>query len=125
MKKKILTSLIPIFLIISSNLIAQKNENSFQIKMYKDRSSLALESDKGNNWNTMFIKKKDFELNQNGMLYEKNISEEVADSKYVISIKRNRNKVTLTGIKGTNWKELTFQLPEKGNYIVVNENGKS
>ena len=125
MKKKILTSLIPIFLIISSNLIAQKNENSFQIKMYKDRSSLALESDKGNNWNTMFIKKKDFELNQNGMLYEKNISEEVADSKYVISIKRNRNKVTLTGIKGTNWKELTFQLPEKGNYVVVNENGKS
>jgi hypothetical protein len=29
------------------------------------------------------------------------------------------------GIKGTNWKELTFQLPEKGNYVVVNENGKS
>ncbi len=38
----------------------------------------------------------------------KKISEEVADSKYVISIKRNRNKVTLTGIKGTNWKRINF-----------------
>ena len=125
MKKKILTSLIPIFLIVSSYLIAQKNENTFQIKMYKDRNKLALESNSGNNCFTMFIKKKNFELNQNGMLYEKNIKEEVADSKYVISIERSGNKITLVGIKGTNWKELTFQLPEKGNYVVVNENGKS
>ncbi len=125
MKKKTLTLLVLIFGIISSDLIAQKNENSFQIKMYKDRNSLALESDNGNNWNTMFIKKNNFELNQNGMLWMENIKENIENSNYIISIKRKGNKITLIGKKGTNWKNLTFDLPEKGEYIIVNENGKS
>lgn len=125
MKKKTLTLLVLIFGIISSDLIAQKNENSFQIKMYKDRNSLALESDNGNNWNTMFIKKNNFELNQNGMLWMENIKENIENSNYIIFIKRKGNKITLIGKKGTNWKNLTFDLPEKGEYIIVNENGKS
>jgi hypothetical protein len=29
----------------------------------------------------------------------------------------------LIGKKGTEWKELVFEIPEKGSYVIVTENG--
>jgi len=100
-----------------NNLNAQNVKSKFEIKFYLDRNSIAMESENGNNWNTLFVKSKSFNLDQNGMVnLDRNLTKE-DNSNYLFSI------ITLIGKKGTEWKKLVFELPEKGSFVTITENG--
>ncbi len=121
LKKTTLKILFILFFI--NNLNAQNSKSNFEIKFCLDRNRIAMESDNGNNWNSLCVKSKSFNLNQNGMIDIEKDKNEYKNSNYVFSIIRKGKKVTLVGKKGTEWKELVFEIPEKGSYVIVNENG--
>lgn len=102
---------------------AQDVSSKFSIKIYKDRQSVALESNYGNTWNSLFIRKNKFEINQFGMLDSAKNRDEAQESNYIIGLENKGNMITLTGIKGVNWKKINIKLPKKGNYITLNESG--
>ena len=121
LKKTTLKILFILFFI--NNLNAQNSKSNFEIKFCLDRNRIAMESDNGNNWNSLCVKSKSFNLNQNGMIDIEKEKNEYKNSNYVFSVIRKGKKATLVGKKGTEWKELVFEIPEKGSYVIVNENG--
>ena len=121
LKKTTLKILFILFFI--NNLNAQNSKSNFEIKFCLDRNRIAMESENGNNWNSLCVKSKSFNLNQNGMIDIEKDKNEYKNSNYVFSIIRKGKKVTLVGKKGTEWKKLVFEIPEKGSYVIVNENG--
>ena len=124
MKKLEKTTLKILFILFFiNNLNAQNSKSNFEIKFCLDRNRIAMESDNGNNWNSLCVKSKSFNLNQNGMIDIEKDKNEYKNSNYVFSKIRKGKKVTLVGKKGTEWKELVFEIPEKGSYVIVNENG--
>lgn len=120
-KKNVLKILFILFFI--NNLNAQNGKSNFEIKFCLDRNRIAMESENGNNWNSLCVKSNSFNLNQNGMIDIEKEKNEYENSKYVFTIIRKGKNVTLIGKKGTEWKELVFEIPEKGSYVIVTENG--
>jgi hypothetical protein len=120
-KKNVLKILFILFFISSLN--AQNYKSNFEIKFCLDRNRISLESENGSNWNSLWVKSNSFNLNQNGMIDIVQEKDEYENSKYVFTIIRKGKKITLIGKKGTEWKELFFEIPEKGTYVIVTENG--
>ncbi|MGL2962205.1 hypothetical protein ACSVH2_00115 [Flavobacterium sp. RSB2_4_14] len=110
-------------LLFITNLNAQNGIANFEIKFYLDSNRITMESVNGNNWNTLAVKSNSFYLNQNGMVTIENNHEEYENSKYIIAITRKGKKITLVGKKGTKWKDLVFEIPDKETFVVVNQNG--
>ena len=111
------------FLFFINNLNAQIPESNFQIKFYLDKNKIAMESENGNNWNSLFVKSNSFDLNQNGMLNVEKDNEAYEKSNYIFSVNRKGKEITLVGKKGTKWEKLVFIIPTKGSFVVINENG--
>ena len=113
-----------LFILFSINsLNAQNYKPNFEIKFCLDRNRIALESENGSNWNSLWVKSNSFNLNQNGMIDIVKEKDEYENSKYVFTIIRKGKKISLIGKKGTEWKELFFEIPEKGTYVIVTQNG--
>ncbi len=124
MKTNLIKPILLLLILVNCNLFAQEKAITFQFRMCIDHGKLALENDNGNNWTSLFIQKRNFELNQNGMLWKDKKKEEIANSNYIIGVKRNGNQVVLTGIKGVSWKKLTIEVPNKSNYSTITNLGK-
>jgi hypothetical protein len=52
---------------------------------------------------------------------EKNKDKNLAD--FLFSITKTKEGISLVGIKGTSWKELSFSCPEDGCKQLIDENG--
>ena len=102
---------------------AQNSNANFEIKFHLDKNRIAMDSNQGNNWNSLYVKSNSFNLNQDGMVSKENYKEEYKNSNYIIAISRTGKKIKLEGKKGVNFKEVEFEIPEKGSFIVINENG--
>lgn len=118
MNIKLLTLMFLFF--ITSSIHSQQNEQIFEIKFFNDRGSVGLICDKGCTWTDLWITKNNFYLNQFGMV-DINSQDEINNSDFIFSVEKKGNKFYLKGIKGVNWKELTFKLTkDKSRFITIN-----
>ena len=116
-------SLIVFLLFFVFTMQAQSSMAHFEIQFHLDKNRIAMDSNQGNNWNSLYVKSNSFNLNQDGMLSTEHYKEEYKNSNYIIAISRKGKKITLEGKKGVNFKEVAFEIPEKGSFIVINVNG--
>lgn len=123
-KKYLKTTTMLIVLIgsIMSYSYTEKSDN-FKIKFSKSNSSIIMNSNIGCSWNILSVKKKSFHLNQFGIVNVEKDIDAYSSSEFIISVKRSYSKITLKGMKGTNWKDLSFNLSSKKSSIIVTENG--
>ena len=113
--RKILIAIVGFVILTSFN---NYNDVSFEAKFEIKENTLVVQSTKGFTFNLMaFTKKKNIYFNQSGMINYK-VKSEVENSDFIFKINRQNNKVTLEGIKNTNWKTLEFK-----NTARVDQNG--
>ena len=114
--------LVLISLIIFSSLSAQEKDSKFEIKFFNDRGAIAMISTSGCSWSNLVIKKKYFYLNQFGMVNFNNNTEALKNSTFLFFVEKKNNKVHLKAYKGTEWKDLSFDLPkDKNNPVIIDD----
>lgn len=110
------------FCFTMSSGYAQQHSN-FEIKFYKSKGSLSLACNNCS-WTYLTARKNAFHLNQLGMVNIKNDLEAYTNSDFIVSVERKKNKIILTGKKGTSWESLSFNLSSDKNLpTVVDESG--
>jgi hypothetical protein len=126
------TILIALFLMtIDSELMAQEKKpadlNEFKITIEKTDNGLKMQSDKGSGWIDLsfsFSDNKPQAIDEYGMTklgkITTNKDPKLAD--YLFTITKTKDGITLTGIKGTAWKELSFSL-QKNRKKVIDQYG--
>ena len=118
MKQNLKNLIIVLSFFMMSLVYAQQNNPKFEIKFFNDRSSIGLICDRGCTWTDLWITKKNFYLNQFGMV-DINSKEEVNNSDFIFSVEKKGNKIYLKAKKGLQWKELTFKLPKDNTKPVI------
>lgn len=121
MKNKLNYIIILLSFFIISLLHAQQNKPKFEIKFFNNKGRIGLICDKGCTWTDLWITKKNFYLNQFGMV-DLNSMDEINNSDFIFSVEKKGSKIYLKAKRGVQWKELTFKLPKnKTKPIVIND----
>ena len=121
-------SLIAAFLLtLSSEIMAQEQSSSdlknFKITIEKTDNGLKMHSSEGSVWiNLSFtlVYNKPQAIDEYGMTQLGKVSSN-KDSKladYLITITKTKDGISLTGIEGTAWKELSFTLSKNGKQMI-------
>jgi hypothetical protein len=127
-KRLLTTSLIALFLLtLSYELIAQEQSSTdlkeFKITIEKTDNGLKMQGLKGSAWVDLsfsLANDKPQAIDEYGMTQLDKVSS-IKDSKladYLITITKTKSGITLTGIEGTAWKELSFTLPKNGKQTI-------
>jgi hypothetical protein len=99
------------------------NLNEFKINIERTGNGFKMYSDAGSAWIDLEFKlgnNRTKVINQYGMTELANVSTN-KDSKftdYLFTISRRNNRITVIGIKGTAWKELSFSLEINDNQFI-------
>ena len=129
--KKTATILLIITIIIGFKTIAQENKqvkiNNFEIIIEKTNNGIKMQSVKGSAWNYLsFIinNNKPQAINEYGMTKENKLLDSNTENlaNYLFTISKNKNGITLKGIKGTAWSELKFSFT-KNKKQTINQFG--
>ncbi len=133
--KHIRLSLLPIIAVLltalSSEILAQQvasgDLKDFNITIENTDKGLQFYSDRGSAWVNLSFnirKGKTQAIDEFGMTRLKNVStkghEKLAN--YLLTVKKSKNSIMVTGIEGTAWKELSFTLP-KNRKQTINQFG--
>lgn len=96
---------------------------AFKITIEKTDSGLKMQSDKGSAWIDLsfsFANNKPQTIDEFGMTQlgkvANNKDPKLAD--YLFTITKTKDRITLTGIEGTAWKELSFTLQKNGRQTI-------
>lgn len=119
------------FLIISSESSARKENSSdlkeFKITIERTNNGLKMQSEKNSAWIDLgfhLANNKPQAIDEFGMTQLENVSTtkdpQLADFLFTISI--SKDQITLTGLEGTAWNELSFSL-EKNRKQSINQFG--
>ncbi len=126
--KLLTTTFIALFVMtVSSELIAEEKNSTdlkeFKITIEKTDNGLKMQSDKGSAWIDLSISLGNNKLqaiDEYGMTQlgkvATNKNPKLAD--YLFTITKTKDGVTLTGIEGTAWKELSFSLQKNGRQVI-------
>lgn len=126
--KLLTTTFIALFVMtVSSELIAEEKNSTdlkeFKITIEKTDNGLKMQSDKGSAWIDLSISLGNNKLqaiDEYGMTQlgkvATNKNPKLAD--YLFTITETKDGVTLTGIEGTAWKELSFSLQKNGRQVI-------
>lgn len=99
------------------------NFNEFKINIERTGNGFKMYSDAGSAWIDLEFKlgnNRTKVINQYGMTELANVSTK-KDSKftdYLFTISKTNNRITLIGIRGTAWKELSFSLQINDNQFI-------
>lgn len=127
-KRLLTTSLIALFLLtLSYGLIAQEQSSTdlkeFKITIEKTDNGFKMQGLKGSAWIDLsfsLANNKPQTIDEYGMTQSGKVSTnkdpELAD--YLFTITKTEDGITLTGIEGTAWKELSFTLPKNGKQSI-------
>lgn len=103
-------------IIIHFETIAQNHSKEFEIEITNTKSGFELTSNQGSRWLSLSFSNTKFKtenIDEEGMVGSRvdtvPVENEFAD--YLITISKENDKITLIGVKGTSWKELSFKLP--------------
>lgn len=122
------TILIALFVItVGSESLAQEiisaDMKEFKITIEWTDNGLKLQSDKGSAWIDLsfsLAKNKSQAIDEYGMTQLGNVSTnkdpKLAD--YLFTITKTKDRITLTGIEGTAWKELSFSLKKNSRQAI-------
>jgi hypothetical protein len=122
------TTLIALFvMILSSESIAQEKTSAdlkeFKITIEKTDNGLKLRSDNGSAWIDLSFSLADNKpqaIDEYGMTQLGSVSNnkdpKLAD--YLFTITKTKDGITLTGIEGTAWKELSFSLQKNARQAI-------
>jgi hypothetical protein len=126
------TTFIVLFLMtFNSESIAQEKISAdlkeFKITIEKTSNGLKMQSDKGSAWIDLsfsFSDNKPQAIDEYGMtqLGKVATSKEPKLADYLFTITKTKDGITLTGIEGTAWKELSFSL-QKNRKKVIDQYG--
>ena len=111
--------LIGLFLItVGSKSMAQE-----KISIEKTENGLKMQSDKGSAWVDLSFNlpnDKSQAIDENGMtqLGELPTKRDLKFADYLFTITHTKEGISLTGIEGTAWKELSFSLQENGRQAI-------
>lgn len=126
--KLLTTTFIALFVMtVSSELIAEEKNSTdlkeFKITIEKTDNGLKMQSDKGSAWIDLSISLRNNKLqaiDEYGMTQlgkvATNKNPKLAD--YLFTITKTKDGVTLTGIEGTAWKELSFSLQKNRRQVI-------
>lgn len=126
--KLLTTTFIALFVMtVSSELIAEEKNSTdlkeFKITIEKTDNGLKMQSDKGSAWIDLSISLGNNKLqaiDEYGMTQlgkvATNKNPKLAD--YLFTITKTKDGVTLTGIEGTAWKELSFSLQKNRRQVI-------
>lgn len=126
--KLLTTTFIALFVMtVSSELIAEEKNSTdlkeFKITIEKTDNGLKMQSDKGSAWIDLSISLRNNKLqaiDEYGMTQlgkvATNKNPKLAD--YLFTITETKDGVTLTGIEGTAWKELSFSLQKNRRQVI-------
>ncbi len=116
-----------ILLTLSSEIMAQEKSSSdlknFKITIEKTDNGLKMHSSEGSAWinlNFNLVYNKPQAIDEYGMTQLGKVSSN-KDSKladYLITITKTKDGISLTGIEGTAWKELSFTLSKNGKQMI-------
>lgn len=115
------------FLTVSTELIAQEQQSTelkdFKIMIENTEDGIIMESLKGSAWvNLSFSMGNDKPqaIDEYGMTELDHISpaKDSILADYLFTITKTRSGITLTGIEGTAWKDLSFTLPQNGKQTI-------
>jgi hypothetical protein len=122
------TTLIVLFLMtFNSESIAQEKISAdlkeFKITIEKTNNGLKMQSDKGSAWIDLSFSLSDNKpqaIDKYGMtqLGEVTTNTEPKLADYLFTITKTKDGVTLTGIKGTAWKVLSFSLQKNSKKVI-------
>ena len=127
-KRLLTTTLIALFVMtVSSKSIAQEQSNAdfkdFKITIERTDNGLKMQSDKGSAWIDLsfsLANNKPQAIDEYGMTQlgkvTTNKDPKLAD--YLFTITKTKEGITLTGIEGTAWKELSFSLQKNGKQSI-------
>ena len=103
-------------IIIHFEAIAQNHSKEFEIEITNTKSGFELRSNQGSRWLNLSFSNTKFKtenIDEEGMVGSRvdtvPTDNEYAD--YLITFSKKNDIVTLIGVKGTSWKELSFKLP--------------
>jgi hypothetical protein len=120
--KKILRYIMMLVLFLSiTGSYAQQKERGFGISFYGSDSGVKLRCASGCAWQDLSVDGENFWLNEVGMIDAKD-KKAIAKSAYLIYVAKKGNTISLTGKKGTNWKTLSFTVPNDVE-VKVDRNG--
>jgi len=96
--------------------IAQNHSKEFEIEITNTKNGFELKSNHGSRWLTLSFsnsKLKAENIDEEGMVGSRidTVPTENEFADYLITFSKKNDKVILLGIKGTSWKELSFELP--------------
>jgi hypothetical protein len=127
-KIRLIKSLIVVILLtLSSEIIAQEESSSdlkdFKITIEKADNGLKMHSSEGSAWSDLsFILANDKPqaIDEYGMTQLDKVSSDKDSNHadYLFTITRSKNGISLTGIEGTAWKELSFTLSENEKQMI-------
>lgn len=122
------TTLIALFVItVGSESIAQEKISAdlkdFKITIERTDNGLKLQSDKGSAWIDLsfsLAKNKPQAIDEYGMtqLGKVSTNKDPKLANYLFTITKTKDGITLTGIEGTAWKELSFSLQKNGRQAI-------
>lgn len=97
--------------------------NEFKITIEKTDHGLKMQSDKGSAWVDLSFNLSENKLqaiDENGMtqLGELPTRRNLKFADYLFTITKTKEGITLNGIEGTAWKELSFSLQENGRQAI-------
>lgn len=126
--KTISKLLIGLFVItVGSKSMAQEKISTdlkeFKITIEKTENGLKMQSDKGSAWVDLSFNlpnDKSQAIDENGMtqLGELPTKRDLKFADYLFTITKTKEGITLNGIEGTAWKELSFSLQENGRQAI-------
>ena len=101
----------------------KSNGEGFKITIEKKQNEIILECHEGCSWKDLTYKnKKEFQaIDENGMR-ELNDSQSNQDRNFLFTIKKTKGGVSLKGIKGSAWIDLSFTL-KNGQKQMINQGG--
>lgn len=112
---------------LSSEIMAQEQSSSdlkhLKITIEKTDNGLKMHSSEGSAWNNLsfnLVYDKPQAIDEYGMTQLDKVSSD-KDSKladYLFTITKTKDGISLTGIEGTAWKELSFTLSENGTQMI-------
>jgi hypothetical protein len=122
------TTLIALFLMtFNSESIAQEKNSAdlkeFKITIEKTNDGLKMQSDKGSAWVDLSFSlsnNKPQAIDKYGMtqLGKVTTNKEPKFADYLFTITKTKDGITLTGIEGTAWKELSFSVQKNGKKVI-------
>jgi hypothetical protein len=127
-KRFLTTTLTALFVMtVSSKSIAQEQGNvdfkDFKITIERTDNGFKMQSDKGSAWIDLgfsLANNKPQAIDEYGMtqLGKVTTNKDPKLSDYLFTITKTKDGITLTGIEGTAWKELSFSLQKNGRQSI-------